>query len=259
MKIGVLYSGIYWQEFGLKTTGYPFELIYIYRKKVKFDRYDIIVIPKGINQEFLKDCKENLEKFLDHGGTLISFGEMDGQWLYGTHWKSSNKGQQIEIVAVEHELFRDIDDNMLNQWSKAVHGYFEAIPSGAKKLVTVKGDKNKCIAFIDDVSRKGTVLAMTMDPDYHTYAEIDYARHFFLNIMNWACSKSYFNSRKNISRKNGFESFRANFKEQFNWKFIIIQIFVGVLLSLLFWYFQSGGKNIEKKIIPQTQNQLQKK
>lgn len=238
MKLGILYSGIFWQEHGFRELGAVHELVYIYEfEQGVLDKYDILIVPKGIHQGFLKENADDFHDFVRKGGVLIAFGEMDGNWLYETIWRHRVTGELVTIIEPTHPVMQGLNDSQFNEWNKTVHGYFEQIPRGATPLAIVDGQPEKTVAFVDTDSFEGVILAMTMDPEYHTYATVPFARQFLHNILHWARETSFHVRTKGLgaSQKPGYEIFVQETRRQVNWRNILVEIGVGVAIAVVLY------------------------
>jgi hypothetical protein len=78
---------------------------------------------------------------------------------------------------------------MLDSWVLAPHGQFKSRPAGSDLIIRDTYD-NDC-GFLLQYSSGGAFLAMTLDPDYHTYQGSDCAHCFLNNIVAWAKERAY--------------------------------------------------------------------
>ncbi|KAF0108470.1 MAG: hypothetical protein FD146_1044 [Anaerolineaceae bacterium] len=239
-RMGVFYNGIFWQEYGIREIGYPYELIYIYRYKgiEQLQKYDVLLIPKGVNQEFLYKISNDILTFMKHGGIVISFGEVNKNWFSEASWEPAIKGQQVRIIVRNHPIFMGLSDEDLNSFSKAVHGYFDRIPSGATSLATSQTSPDQILIFQDDYSYAGVILMMTLDPDYHAYEEKDAAKKFLANIIHWAQETSLKTRAKLAempNRPTGYETFTRDVRRVFDIRGIAIEIIAGIILAVVLY------------------------
>lgn len=238
MRIGIFHSGIYWQEFGFRKCGYCYDLLYIYNQKQwDINSYDILIVAKGVHQVFMKSIADSLFSWVSQGGILISFGEVDGNWIEETKWEPSHVGQKIFINEPNHKILENIDELSINKWSKAVHGYFSKIPKDSEILLSVKDSNDKDVTAFIYKKDKGKILSMTLDPDYHTYTEIAFAKDMLINILNWAQSetrdiKSTFQTH--LLKKRGFlSSVFVYFKKRLTYRKVILLLLINIISVLL--------------------------
>jgi hypothetical protein len=160
--------------------------------------YDVILVPRESNQEMLVQGRDNIVKFLENGGTLVSFGEVTLPWLPDCVWENRrpdfrydsepgrpSKGELVTdpylILDTEHPLLKNLKVEDL-QWH--FHGVFHA-PKTAEVLLKY-GDKGDLI-YLDTRRYKGRILATTLDPDVHAgYGVVKKTQRFLDNVLAWA-------------------------------------------------------------------------
>ncbi len=192
-RIGVIYTGISYQHSVLEMEKYKdrFEAIPVCNlPKEDITSYDILIFPRGTDQEMAYAARKKIREFLDSSRIVISFGEVTKEWLPSCHWDGvvPEDDGNLSIIAKEHPIFKDLEDCDLH-WHKGAtgwccHGHFTA-PHGSEVLV--KNEINDPMAYIDRRSTNGTILVTgQLDAFCHIYARVRGAEIFLDNVLNWA-------------------------------------------------------------------------
>ncbi|MCL6447064.1 MAG: hypothetical protein K6U04_02760 [Armatimonadetes bacterium] len=211
-KIAVIYSGSKWQSDLFHSEKYrPFFDFIIHAcdlPKKDFSIFDVLVIPRESNQEMLFAVKDKINRFLESGGLVISFGEVTRPWLPGCVWEQKDPrfkfcetgqnprncsgrcvwekgkldGRPYKLLKPEHPLFKGLEIEDL-QWH--FHGIFHA-PGGAEVLL--KYGEEADLVYLDGVTcPPGVILATTLDPDVHAgYGVVKKTQKFLDNVFHWA-------------------------------------------------------------------------
>ncbi|WP_319559311.1 hypothetical protein [Marispirochaeta sp.] len=200
LEIGVIYSGLHFHYNLFTRPGYEdMELIYIRRLgSVDLDRYRALIIPRESNQEVLLKEREKLVRYLDHGGTILSFGEVILPWMPGLVWskdplrvcypKDADRNydpgevytRNLVIEERTHSLFDGIGLEDL-RWH--YHGVFSP-QSGQRTLLS--NSEGKAVILLDETSFNGTLLATTLDPEEHAgFGEVKITERFLARCIAW--------------------------------------------------------------------------
>jgi hypothetical protein len=205
-KIGIIYGGIFWQKHpweGLLTDFYLIDLYKISKKSIQnrripFYKYDIVIVPWAPDQIFLKDNEYQIHRFLRSGGILVAFGEFDLNWLPDIRWRFK-LFNDIKIVDNSKKIFDNISNDEISNWDDSAHGYFTGTPPKSRVIVIAnENNKQYTIGYTDTESSSGSVLALTMDPDFHSYNGIDGATKLLKNIIEWAFVEYFVKVEKGI-------------------------------------------------------------
>ena len=174
-RLMVVYDGTPFQHRSLNEPKYRRhidDIVYLLDlPAVDLKQFDAIVLPDRLHPEKMLENKPRLDEYLDHGGTVIAFGEQQVPLLPGVTWEyrptnfwwwlDPNASSGLEIAKPEHSLFGylTLDDCTWHQ-----HGVFFP-PSGAEKLITHQDGGT--VMYMDRVSSNGRLLMTTLDPTYH--------------------------------------------------------------------------------------------
>lgn len=193
VRIGVIYTGISYQHSVLEREKYrdklePISVCKLLREDLM--TYDVLIFPRGTDQEMAYAAREKIRAFLDSSRIVISFGEVTKQWLPGCNWDGvvPEDDGHLSIIEKEHPIFKGLKDESLH-WHKGAtgwccHGHFVA-PPGSGILVT--NEIGYPMVYIDRQSTNGIILvAGQLDAFCHMYAGVRGAEIFFDNALNWA-------------------------------------------------------------------------
>ena len=205
IRFAVLSSGIYWQSPGLRQAGINPDILYYRKRLPPLSRYDVLVIPKGLPASYLTRVGPAISSFLEHdGGVVLTFGEFRGDWCKDVSWIPASGSRQIKVSTEMASMFRCPNGCMqrrdakpdghefpgaFDDWVLAPHGEYNTLPQSAVTLAypDVEGATNENpVAFVQRFTNGGVLLAMTLDPDYHTYQGSDCASCLLNMIIGWA-------------------------------------------------------------------------
>ncbi|ADK81818.1 hypothetical protein [Sediminispirochaeta smaragdinae] len=199
--IGVIYSGLHFHYNLFTRPEYEdMELLYIRRlPRLDLNRYRLIIIPRESNQEMLYAQREKLIRYLEAGGTILSFGEVILPWMPGLIWnkdlpqvcypKDADKAYKpgevytdnLLIEKPEHSLFEGLSMEDL-KWH--YHGVFAPQPG---QEILLSNGQGKAVILLDEASFKGRLLATTLDPEEHAgFGEVKITERFLARCMAWA-------------------------------------------------------------------------
>lgn len=154
--------------------------------------YDGVIIPERIHRGLLNAAAPRILELLEAGGTVVAFsgGEPLPEFLPGVRWEHrlTNYWWWLEPGAdlgmstpnPEHSFFAHLE---LADCTWHYHGALRP-PDGADVLLTLpNGD---VLAYVDQVSTPGTLIALTLDPMSHYGAYFMPATQRFLDgFMPW--------------------------------------------------------------------------
>lgn len=174
-KIAVIYGGSSHHHrtyHASKYNRYIHKLIYLSDfHDASLEGIDVLLVPSQLHLKLLMNAKEKIVNFAEQGGTVVAFGPQPQQWIPGQNWerrptnfwwwleKDAKSG--LELQKPQADLFRylTLDDATWHQ-----HGVFWP-PEGAEVLIST--EDGGAVLYIDKVSTKGSLIIMTLDPDYH--------------------------------------------------------------------------------------------
>lgn len=181
MSIAVVDGGTYYHHRALHGERYRncfAEIIYILElPRIQLDRFSILVMPDRLHPGPLIAAREQIERYLAGGGTVVAFGESQAhRWLPGVTWsfrptnfwwwKTPGAGLGLYADTPEHPLFQYVS---LNDATWHYHGVLTP-PPGATPIISVAGDG--VLLYEDTVSTPGKLVVSSLDPFYH------YGSHF---------------------------------------------------------------------------------
>lgn len=195
-SFGIIYGGLVWQSSPWPGTISNYELIDVYdlskrrvlKKTLNLGKYDVLIVPWAPDQIFLQANAEQIEYFLRSGGVVVAFGEFDLRWLPQITWRF-DIFDEIKIANGKegHPIFRGLKSEDLCNWHDSAHGYFSGFPQEAEVLLYgIQDGDERVIAYVDTETYAGAVIAMTIDPDFHTYQGLAAARQLLRNTLSYA-------------------------------------------------------------------------
>jgi hypothetical protein len=138
---------------------------------------DTVILPARLHRERLHAARPHLLDHLDHGGTIVVFGDQPVYsdhphgWLPGVHWEHRptnywwwlDPDQPPPVVAAEprHSLFDHIH---ITDATWHHHGILHPA-DGAETVISTPA--SEAILTIDKVTTPGTMIVTTLDPLYH--------------------------------------------------------------------------------------------
>lgn len=168
-----------------------------------FEDYDYVVLASNLNARFLIPYKEKIMAYLQNGGHIVSLGDSMKEYLPNIKWQSypTNfwwwriEGADLPLYAVEsldggktfvkqtkgtkEGLFSKIDVRVA-KWH--YHGGF--YPPAQSQSILVN-ELDEAIIY-KDLSFKGNLYVMALDPDYHFgQGFMPTTEPFFDALMSW--------------------------------------------------------------------------
>ncbi len=168
-----------------------------------FEDYDYVVMASNLNARFLIPYKEKILTYLKNGGHIVSLGDSMKEYLPNIKWQSyptnfwwwRMEGADLPLYAVEsleegkgqvkqpertrEGLFGKIDVGVA-KWH--YHGAF--YPPAQSEIILVN-ELDEAIIY-KDMSFKGNLYVMSLDPDYHIgQGFMPTTEPFFDGLMDW--------------------------------------------------------------------------
>ncbi|MBA2364305.1 MAG: hypothetical protein H0V86_12330 [Chloroflexia bacterium] len=180
-KLAGLYSGVHFQrafyadhEFAPEFAVLPvWEL-----SAADLHDYAALWIPRESNQHELVQNRAKLRDYLNDGGTVICFDEVNQPWLPVGSWSLERAAMENVRVAA-HPMVAHLSPEQVN-WH--AHGAYEDYPNA--EILVDDGDGH-VLLFLDDRSFGGNLLAGTMDPDCHVGFGTEKTRPLLRAILTW--------------------------------------------------------------------------
>lgn len=165
---------------------------------IDFDDFDYIVIASRLNTNHLGAYKQKFLDYLNSGGHIVSFGEIDGDYLPNIIWKDYPvnfwwwliDGADMPLYAIDSDgtkqskrtksgLFSTIDVNVA-KWH--CHGAFYPPKNATQILIN---ELDEAIIYKDN-SFKGNLYITSLDPDFHLgQGFMPTTEPFFDAFMKW--------------------------------------------------------------------------
>lgn len=180
-KIAGLYSGVHFQrsyyadpEFGPSYAVLPvWELA-----ATNLHDFSALWIPRESNQNVLLKNRDKLRRYLDEGGTIISFDQVNQPWLPAGSWEL--RPVDLDSIRIaDHPLVGHLTPEQV-RWHS--HGAYDAYPHAD---VLIDDGQGGVMLFLDERSFRGTLLAGTIDPDCHAGFGTETTRPLLRAILSW--------------------------------------------------------------------------
>lgn len=195
--VGVLYAGyqsthrvLSDERYADRTTAVP---VYDLPER-DLDRFDAVVVPSVVDQEFLAEWAGQLRSYLAGGGVLVSFAKVFQRWLDGYRWHSHPApARELHLsFARDHPVFAPVTERDLN-WHEGVRGWFTRgyldTPDGATPVVA--DDDGRAVVAVDRASTPGTVLATAGADLFHSaFRDHEPFPAVVDRLLDWARARS---------------------------------------------------------------------
>lgn len=153
-------------------------------EQFRFEDYDYVVLSSSINRRFLRPHKEKIRQYLEQGGHIVSLGSGRKEFLPNIRWRSypTNfwwwriEGADLPLYAVES---LDGGKTFVKQTGRTREGLFSKMDvrvakwhyHGAfyppeKSQIILVNELDEAIIY-KDLSHKGNLYVMSLDPDLH--------------------------------------------------------------------------------------------
>ncbi len=181
-KIAGLFSGVHFQrgfyedaEFGPRFAVLPvWELA-----AANLHDYAALWIPRESNQNVLMANRDKLRRYLEEGGTIVSFEMANQPWLPAGGWEL--RLAKMDMIRIrDHPMVShlQIDDV---KWHS--HGLYSEYPEATVLIDDAEGG---VILFLDETTFAGTLIAGTLDPDCHVGFGTQRTRPLLRALVEWA-------------------------------------------------------------------------
>ncbi len=191
LAIGLLYSGVSYQYTFLQrpeNRGRIVQLNVWEMAHHDLSVFDLIIVPRGSDQEALYAFRTKIYEYLDGGGVLASFGEVTTDWLPGVRWDGVLPSDDGPLqFAATHPVLQNLIPTDVH-WHHGYtgwccHGHFKEPKKGEVLIRTETGDP---VMYIDRTSTRGTIIAGSeIDVVCHAAHGEAAAQRMFENILRW--------------------------------------------------------------------------
>jgi len=139
---------------------------------VDLHAFNVVLIPCRTPADRMEASKEQLQAYLDNGGTIVATGESESQlFLPGIAftpqptnfwwWLTPGADLGVRVAAPDHPLFARLTQRDVT-WH--LHGWFD--PPEGVQVLAVNGE-GKPILYIDEVTTRGRMVITSLDPFFH--------------------------------------------------------------------------------------------
>ena len=172
-KIAGLYNGVWSQYMVFTSEKYApfFDMLYVGDlASHDLNEYAALYIPFQSNMDALGDRSEQIEEYLNAGGTVIVEGLSDKRFFPFAAWEhrhldqdwwmtdKSNYPCTVEEAGKKHPVFKDLSMFHSN-WHN--HGVYTTIPDTAEVLQ--RSREGEVVTWTDERRYKGRIFATTQD------------------------------------------------------------------------------------------------
>lgn len=191
IPIGFLYSGVSYQFTFVERPENRDRLVVLNMWELDHHDlhvFDMVIVPRGSDQEALYAHRRKIRRYLDSGGIVAGFGEVTTGWLPNVQWDGVIPSDDGPLsFAAEHPFLNGLDPVDLH-WHKGYtgwcsHGHFKEPTHGEVLIRTTAGDP---VMYIDRTSTGGTIIAASeIDIVCHAAHGEEGAQRMFENILTW--------------------------------------------------------------------------
>lgn len=172
-KIAGLYNGVWSQYMVYTSEKYSpyFEMVYMGDiAEHNLNDYAALYVPFQSNMDGLAAARDQIEAYLNDGGTVIIEGMCDRRLFPFAAWEHRHLDQDwwmtdktnfpctVEEAGAEHPVFRDLSMFHAN-WHN--HGVYTEIPDTA--VVLQRSREGEVVTWTDEKRYAGTIFATTQD------------------------------------------------------------------------------------------------
>nr|MBA2759905.1 hypothetical protein [Chloroflexia bacterium] len=127
--------------------------------------------------------RAKLSRYLDNGGAIVSFDEVNQDWLPGGSWEH-RKANMDTIRVSDHPMVAHLTSDEF-KWHS--HGLYSAYFGSTTLIDDAQGG---VILYLDDTSFAGTIIAGTLDPDCHVGFGTQTTRPLLRAILDWVMQQA---------------------------------------------------------------------
>lgn len=190
-KIAGLYSGVHFQRAFYEDAEFAesFAVLPVWElAAANLSDYSALWVPRESNQSELLRQRGKLVQYLEDGGTIVCFEEVNQPWLPVGSW--AQRPVSLETVEVtSHPLVAGLTREQVGWHS---HGAYEPY---SEAEVLVHDGRGAAMLFLDERSFAGRLLVGTMDPDCHAGFGTETTRPLLRRILGWIAAAQQAPSR----------------------------------------------------------------
>ena len=176
MSILVIHPGAYYHIESFESPRFAGYFDVLVRPEdlpdVRLEDHAVVLIPCRTPADRMMPHRQQLQDYLDAGGTIVATGESESQlFLPGIEftpqptnfwwWLTPGADLGVRIAAPDHALFSRLAQRDIT-WH--LHGWFD-VPEGAEVLAV--NEEGKPILYIDTVTTRGRMVITSLDPFFH--------------------------------------------------------------------------------------------
>ncbi|MGA2434841.1 MAG: hypothetical protein ABSG25_06105, partial [Bryobacteraceae bacterium] len=176
-KVAILNAGLHHEKaFQWAADDRNFKYVYIEKlPTTPLEKFDVLIVPFHTDQIALYRNRGKLIGFLRWGGVLVLLGatqEGSRAWIPYSSWQREYTTSLV--IASENDdanmIFKDIPAEDLK-----FHGYYYAhgwLLPGGKFDILAYDEHKQVVMFVRRDGFRGSLLCTTLDPDFHSIAEV---------------------------------------------------------------------------------------
>jgi hypothetical protein len=135
-------------------------------------------IPRESNQNILMANRARLRRYLEDGGTIVCFDEVNQPWLPAATWEF--RPVHLDTIRVaDHPMVKHLTPEQV-RWHS--HGAYDPYPNAETLIDDGMGN---VMLLIDERSFAGTLIAGTIDPDCHAGFGTETTRPLLRALLAW--------------------------------------------------------------------------
>lgn len=197
-KIAGLYNGVWSQYLVYSSEKYRpfFDIVYMGDLPAcDLTQYAALYIPFQSNMDGLAERREQIEEYLEAGGTVIVEGNCDerlfpfARWehrhLDQDWWMTDKSNYPCTVENPEHPVFRNLSMYHAN-WHN--HGVYTVVPDTAEVLQ--RSREGEAVTWVDERRYKGRIFATTQDALVEMgIGQIRHLDEFVDAVVEWATGR----------------------------------------------------------------------
>lgn len=180
-RVAGLYSGVHFQRAFYADAEFEqhYAILPVWELEAT-DLHDYVAlwIPRESNQHVLLRNRDKLRRYLEEGGTIVSFDEANQPWLPTGNWEFRSANLDTIRIA-EHPMVSHLTPDQVHWHS---HGAFDLYPNAD---VLIDDGQSNTMLFVDERTFAGTFIAGTLDPDCHAGFGTETTRPLLRAIMSY--------------------------------------------------------------------------
>ena len=180
-KIAGLFSGVHFQKGFYEDAEFrpQYAVLPVWElAAANLNDFAALWIPRESNQNALMANRDKLRRYLDEGGTIVSFDMVNQPWLPEGEWELRPANMDT-IRILDHPMVSHLATDEV-KWHS--HGLYSDYPGAT---VLIDDSEGGVILFLDETTFAGTLIAGTLDPDCHVGFGTQRTRPLLRALVNW--------------------------------------------------------------------------